>query len=287
MPRRRIEQQDALPGEAAGLRAGKSADSPAVPAICRRIRHFREQRHLEQKELAGILGISGNTICNWENGRARPDLNLIPPLCAALGVPFSELFGAEDPSDRYSPEEKSLIGRYRALTPAHRVFAGRMIDSLLEVQEAEVAPEIRKLVLFEKSLAAGIGDPLEFEDEGTPIYLYASRDVDRADCVFAVNGDSMEPRFHSGDMVLVSRIPDAPDLQAGEIGAFIVGNEAYIKQYEKDGLHSLNPAYGVMRFSDQDSVYLIGRVIGTLDPGCVVSPAAAEQYERTHGQAIG
>ena len=83
------------------------------------------------------------------------------------------------------------------------------------------------------------------------------------------------------------RIPDAPDLQYGEIGAFIVGNETYIKQYEKDGLHSLNRLYGVMRFSDQDSVYLIGRVIGTLGPESIAAQADIEKYERIHGRIGG
>ena len=287
MPRRKMDPTDPAAGNVIDLKTGKPAELPSVPAICRRIRHFREQRHLEQKELAAILGISGNAVCNWENGRARPDLNLIPALCAALGISFYDLFGVEEPAVRYSAGEELLVERYRSLTPVHRDFADRMITGLLDIQDAENCADIRKLTFFEKSLAAGIGDPLEFEDEGTPIYLYASRDVDRADCVFTVNGDSMEPRFHNGNMVLVSRIPDAPDLQYGEIGAFIVGNETYIKQYEKDGLHSLNRRYGVMRFSDQDSVYLIGRVSGVLDPSRIASQDDVERYERIYGRLDG
>ena len=88
----------------------------------------------------------------------------------------------------------------------------------------------------------------------------------------------MEPAFKSGDMVLVSRIPDAPALQYGEIGAFIAGNETYIKVYEKDGLHSLNPAYPPLHFDESTPVFLIGRVMGRLDPRRIVPPAEAERY---------
>ena len=44
----------------------------------------------------------------------------------------------------------------------------------------------------------------------------------------------------------------------------MIDNETYIKEYREDGLHSLNPKYDVMRFSDEESVYLIGQVIGVL-----------------------
>ena len=80
----------------------------------------------------------------------------------------------------------------------------------------------------------------------------------------------MEPDYHNGDLVLVERIPDAPSLSPGEIGAFIVGNETYIKRYEEDGLHSLNPAYPTMHFDEEASVYLIGRVLGILAQAAVV-----------------
>lgn len=46
------------------------------------------------------------------------------------------------------------------------------------------------------------------------------------DCVFSVSGDSMEPDFHNGDLVMVQRLSDRSDLYYGEIGAFSVRNES-------------------------------------------------------------
>ena len=100
MPRRKIETADSVPVNGIDIKTGKPAELPSVPAICRRIRQFRMQKRLEQKELASVLGISGNTVCNWENGRGRPDLNLIPPLCAVLGISLADLFGAEEETAR-------------------------------------------------------------------------------------------------------------------------------------------------------------------------------------------
>ena len=277
MPRRKIESFPAGSASIIDMRTGKPASSD-VPAICGRIRSFREKIGMGQKELAEKLSVSANAVSNWECGRGRPDLSLLPLLCDVLGVTFYDLFGTKGPSLQYTAGEQILIDKYRDLSKGHKVAVNRMVDTLLDVQAAENVPLIRELVYYGKALSAGPGDPTEFDDEGEPIYLYASRQVDRADCVFTVNGDSMEPKYHSGDMVLVSRIPDAPDLQFGEVGAFIVGNETYIKVCQEDGLHSLNPAFAPMKFSDDTPVYLIGRVMGILDPEQIAKEADVEKY---------
>ena len=49
-----------------------------VPTICDRIRFYREKANMEQKELGSRIGVRGNAICNWENGRGRPDISLLP-----------------------------------------------------------------------------------------------------------------------------------------------------------------------------------------------------------------
>lgn len=129
-------------------------------------------------------------------------------ICSALHITMYDLYDLEDPAVRYTEGEQLFMEQYRKLSPGHRMAVDQLIDSLLKVQMAESCPPIRKLTFYRKSLAAGIGDPTEFEDEGRPIFLYSSKQVDRADCVFTVNGDSMEPTYHNGNMVLVSRIPD-------------------------------------------------------------------------------
>ena len=94
----------------------------------------------------------------------------------------------------------------------------------------------------------------------------------------------MEPVYHNGDLVLVERIPGGADLKEGETGAFIIGNETYIKNLGKDGLHSLNPDYKTIRFHDNDIVYLIGRVLARLDPDKdIARQDDIENYMAIHG----
>ena len=286
MPRRSIERPAKGSGNVIDMKTGKAVEKPALPVLCERIRFFRERAGMEQKTLAKLIGVTGNAISNWENGRGRPDINLLPDICRALNVTMYDLFDMEDPGIRYSAGEQIFLDQYKQLSPGHRMAVDQMVDTLLKVQIAESVPLIRRLTFYQKSLAAGVGDPSEIDDEGQPIFLYASREVDRADCVFTVNGDSMEPEYHNGDMVLVSRIPDAPDLQLGEVGAFIVGNETYIKVYREEGLESLNPKYPIMHFHDAESVYLIGRVTGILDPKQVATAQDIDKFQMLHPEGI-
>ena len=286
MPRRSIERPAKGSGNVIDMKTGKAVERPALPVLCERIRFYRERAGMEQKTLAKLIGVTGNAVSNWENGRGRPDINLIPDICRALNVTMYDLFDMEDPGIRYSAGEQIFLDQYKQLSPGHRMAVDQMVDTLLKVQIAENVPLIRRLTFYQKSLAAGVGDPSEIDDEGQPIFLYASREVDRADCVFTVNGDSMEPEYHNGDMVLVSRIPDAPDLQLGEVGAFIVGNETYIKVYREEGLESLNPKYPIMHFHDAESVYLIGRVTGILDPKQVATAQDIDKFQMLHPEGI-
>ena len=263
------------------MKTKKPVEKTTLPLICERVRFFREKAGIEQKELAKRIGITGNSVSNWENGRSRPDINLIPDLCRVLDVSLYELFGLPDPLEHYTRAEQAHMEIYRTLSDGHRYVVDQLMDSLTEVEKASSIPQICTLMHFTRSLAAGTGDPTEFEDSSTQIFLYADRINSRANCVFTVSGDSMEPDYHDGDLVLVERIPDAPSLESGEIGAFIVGNETYIKQYEEDGLHSLNPQYKPMHFADETSVYLIGRVLGVLAPEAIATDEDVEGFLKT------
>ena len=285
MPRRKIDLSTSGEGTVVDMKTGKPVAKPVLPVICERIHHYRSLAGVEQKALADLVGVTANSVSNWENGRSRPDVNLLPGICRALHITLYDLFGLEDPTAKYTARQLQLADDFIGLAEGHRRAVENLVDTLKDMEAAENCPELTVLTYFSRRLAAGFGDPTEFEDEGEKVYVYASPDVNRADCIFTVNGNSMEPDFRSGQDVLVQRIPGGPDLRYGEIGAFIVGNETYIKEYQEDGLHSLNPAYDTMRFDDSASVYLIGRVLGILDKASYATPEDISRYCLHAGRA--
>ena len=55
------------------------------------IRQLREARGLTQALLAEKIDVSSKTVSKWETGKGMPDISLLEPLSAALGVSVMEL----------------------------------------------------------------------------------------------------------------------------------------------------------------------------------------------------
>ncbi|HER0012823.1 TPA: helix-turn-helix transcriptional regulator, partial [Streptococcus pyogenes] len=85
-----------------------------------------------------------------------------------------------------------------------------------------------------------------------------------ADFVIPVYGDSMEPKYHSGDYVFVKLSVDLTD---GDIGVFEYYGDAYIKQLlinaEGAFLHSLNSKYDDIPIDADSDFRIIGEVVGS------------------------
>ena len=60
------------------------------------IRALREKKGYTQKQLADLIAVSDKTVSKWETLRGLPDISLLEPLAAALGVPLAALFSGEN-----------------------------------------------------------------------------------------------------------------------------------------------------------------------------------------------
>ena len=168
MPKRVFDRSTSYESCVIDMHTGKPVPAETKPMICDRIRHYREELGMEQKALATMVGVTANAVSNWERGRARPDVNLLPNICEALQITLYQLYGLDDPSVKYTTVEDAFMENYRQLTSGHQYAVRTMAQNLLQVQQAEARRQIHKLTRFEHQLAAGIGDPNEFEDSGTP-----------------------------------------------------------------------------------------------------------------------
>lgn len=55
------------------------------------IKGLREGRGLTQRALADAVAVTDKAVSKWESGRGLPDISLVEPLAAALGVSVAEL----------------------------------------------------------------------------------------------------------------------------------------------------------------------------------------------------
>lgn len=95
-----------------------------------RIRKYREDRGLSQKELAQKIGVSNSRISNWEQGINRPDADVIANICRALDVSASELLDVRLAPDDLNDQERKVILAYRTKTELQQA-----VNILLGVNE--------------------------------------------------------------------------------------------------------------------------------------------------------
>ena len=62
-----------------------------------RIRKGRMEKQMKQTELASQLSVSPTTLCKWEKGVNRPDIESLKSLSVILGIPFLTLQGENTP----------------------------------------------------------------------------------------------------------------------------------------------------------------------------------------------
>jgi len=67
--------------------------------ISKRIRDYRKEKNLTQKQLGDRVNVSDKTISSWENGRTYPDISMI--------IKLAEIF--ELSLDNFLKEDKSIV----------------------------------------------------------------------------------------------------------------------------------------------------------------------------------
>ncbi len=279
MPRRSIDYHTPGHLNVIDFNTGKLAAAPSLPVICANFRHYRIASGMDQKEAAERIGVNKNSVSSWETGRTRPDINFIPAICRELNISPYELLGIRDSAPIPSARETALLETYRKLDDKYKSHVDQIVASALQLYEMNNVPELFSIGL--KSFRLAAGPSVNFYDitDNETVYLHNSPFLSRADALYIVSGDSMEPDYHNGDKVFVEHLSGSAALRFGEIGAFCIGNETYIKKYEEDGLYSMNPNYAPMLFDEEAApVYLIGRVLGIVDPDLEATPEEIRLY---------
>ncbi|MBR7174450.1 MAG: LexA family transcriptional regulator [Clostridia bacterium] len=243
------------------------------------IRKYRTDAGMDQAVLASRLGFTKTAVGNWELGLTRPDIDTIPRLCEVLRIPVTELLGI--PQETALPfDDRCVLDTYHQLDRFNRRTVTQMMDRLLFQQDTREKERLRGtyrgLCLYEEAAAAGIGALMPDYAESKTIFAPKAKIPGGADCVIHVNGTSMEPTFPNGSYVYVN---SEQEVSPGQIGIFIVNSEAFIKEYQPEGLVSHNKRYKTIRIGEETEVRCCGRVTGIVEDGDIASGALLEKIE--------
>ena len=96
-------------------------------------------------------------------------------------------------------------------------------------------------------------------DATEELRIKVTRTSAAADYALRISGNSMEPEFCDGDILLVR---EQSELDVGELGIFIGDGEGYFKRFMGQTLRSLNPAYKDIPISSFGEFRCCGKVIG-------------------------
>ena len=239
--------------------------------INQNIKSFLEDRKLTQKALAQHLGIATSTINNWIKLKRSIPAEYIIPICEFFDVtPYILLTGQEKSSskDKLSDDEQELLTYYNELQDIDK---GRVLGTAKTLAELKVATEFEikeepeerfcKIDCSTYQVSAGAGFELGEGDECYEIKVHETPETRKADFALKIKGNSMEPIYFDGDIVLVKK---QPSVDLGEIGIFNVEGNGFIKKFGGDRLISLNAEYDDIVFSDYDEerIQCFGKVIG-------------------------
>ena len=195
--------------------------------MAKNIRYYMNKHSVSQTEICNTLGIKMPTFSDWVNAKTYPRIDKIELMANYFGISKADLV-----EEHTAQSTNSNAVTIKVLG---RVAAGLPIEAVENIIDTEEISE-------------------ELSKTGEFFGLQ-------------IHGNSMEPNFSEGDVVIVRKQEDA---ESGDIViATVNGTDATCKRLRKyrDGIEliSTNPSYEPMFFSaeeiEQKPVRIIGRVV--------------------------
>lgn len=192
------------------------------------LRRLREERGLNQTELAEILGTTKQSVNRYEKNLREPNIKTASEFAKRLGVPLHVLTGEESfPS---------------------------LPDNILPMPKMKKVPLLGTIACGEPILAAeNIEDMVNMPENI------------HADFALRCKGDSMiNARIFDGDIVYIRQ---QTTVESGDIAAVLIGDEATLKRVrifpDHISLEPENPTFRALVFWDEEmnTVRILGKAV--------------------------
>ncbi|EGJ28104.1 LexA family transcriptional regulator [Streptococcus porcinus] len=223
----------------------------------KQLKAIRQKEKMSQENLSDQIGVSKMTISNWEQGKNNPNQKHLAQLVAIFRV-------SEDYFNSYS----TILIPYKQLNSDNQKKVVTFSQTLLAKQSKVIAISTPKKKLYRyrvyESLSAGGGFSYFGDGNYDEVFYDEQLDYDFASWVF---GDSMEPTYLNGEVVLIKQEGFDYD---GAIYAVEWDGQTYIKKVyrEENGLRlvSLNKKYSDKFAPFDENPRIIGKIIANFMP---------------------
>ena len=217
------------------------------------LKKLRDEKGLTLKQMGEILGVSHMTYQRYEKNDTDVSTEMLSKLADFYGVSTDYLLGRTEikamagttPAEQLdvSAVEKRIIERYTQLDENMRAVCVEVFRQLTGAAfpgENEKPDIIVYSRMHRMKASAGAGYDLDNEDNWRDIRIYDCPEAESADFAVEVDGDSMEPDYHDGEIVFIRLADEVP---VGSVGLFIHDGKGYIKERGEKCLISRNPEY--------------------------------------------
>lgn len=235
----------------------------------KKFNELRKSSGMNLDDISKKSGVPMGTLSKITSGITKsPSIETIKAIVYSMGYTLDDL--DDKPKNAYSLLEQEHIKKYRALDDH-----GKKVVNLVLEEESNRMEEMGKnpvddeednliyLNLSEQPASAGNGVYLGV-DNFSQITVIENELTSSAKFAVPIKGNSMEPKYHDGDILLVS--DEYPN--EGDIGIFTLDGEGYVKKLGDEVLISLNQDYDDIPMDE--SILSNGKVIGVLNPDWVM-----------------
>lgn len=236
--------------------------------LLKKLKIARKFNGYTQSDMAKRLNISIQGYRLYEQGKAKPKEDTLKQICSILNVSPSYLFNTE------------ILEPYQNLNEENQKKAIEAVFNLLKIQKNKDVIKlqdnlVKYQVISEQSLSAGYGNG--YTDEQETYTVYWDKDV-RYDYAAEIEGNSMEPQYHNGDIALIRKTYTNDYDGCVCVIDDIANQRVYIKKIHIEDtyvrLESLNKEtydngeliYPDILLENNDNLKLIGKVVDSFKP---------------------
>ena len=255
-----------------------------------RLKQIKSEKKITNDQLSEMTGIPLGTLSKILAGISdSPKLSNIVAICAALECSLDYILtGIPENTNNYTLDDReiSMIESYRKLDAHSRSLVAMVISKESERVNVPVNNERsfrgeivrgggsargmamknaaglsrRRISLYDLPVSAGTGVYLT-DTESVDINIPDNPDTYAADFALRIKGNSMDPKYRDGDVLLIE---ECDSVEYGELGIFILDGDGYFKKFGGDRLISLNPDYEPIMLRNFEEITCCGRVVGKL-----------------------